>query len=101
VDDFEPADDREELRSTWETFCDRLRDGAEVVLDPARPTDAADRTEGIRHLLRRLQIAIGAEAEGGDHTHPELAWTHPSKTGQDNPMASTRRLSAPTGCSGP
>ncbi len=83
--DFEPADDREELRSAWEAFCDRLRDGAEVVLDPARPTDAADRAEGIRHLLRRLQIAIGTGVEGGDHTHPELAWTHPSKTGQDNP----------------
>ena len=43
-----------DLRSAWNAFCDRLKDGADLVLDPGRPGDDIDRAEGIRALLLRL-----------------------------------------------
>ncbi|MBI02734.1 MAG: hypothetical protein CL468_01695 [Acidimicrobiaceae bacterium] len=74
-----------DLRSAWNSFCDRLKDGADVVLDPGRPGDDIDRAEGIRALLRRLASDISRDLEGGDPEHPELSWFHPFKNGQDNP----------------
>jgi hypothetical protein len=74
-----------DLRSAWNSFCDRLKDGADVVLDPGRPGDDIDRAEGIRALLRRLASDVSRDLEGGDPEHPELSWFHPFKNGQDNP----------------
>lgn len=74
-----------DLRSAWYDFCDRLKDGAAIVLDPDRPMDDVDRAEGIRALLRRLASDTSRVLEGGDHEHPQLAWFHPFKNGQDNP----------------
>ena len=107
VDDLGPADDPTRLREAWEAFCDRLRDGADTILDPVQPAGGYDHAEGFRHLLRRLQSAIGPGVEGGDALYPELAWVHPSKTGQDNPdglyqsasvdLANTYRLAGNVG----
>ena len=83
--DLGPDADPEALRSAWSTFCDRLRDGADTILDPNRPASGDDHAEGFRHLLRSLQNAIGSGVEGGDARYPELAWVHPFKNGQDNP----------------
>ena len=83
--DLRPDTDPEALRSAWNTFCDRLRGGADTILDPARPASGDDHAEGFRHLLRSLQSAIGSGVEGGDARYPELAWVHPFKNGQDNP----------------
>ena len=83
--DLRPDTDPEALRSAWSTFCDRLRDGADTILDPIRPASGDDHAEGFRHLLRSLQNAIGSGVEGGDARYPELAWVHPFKNGQDNP----------------
>ncbi len=83
--DLGPDADPEALRSAWSTFCDRLRDGADTILDPIRPASGDDHAEGFRHLLRSLQNAIGSGVEGGDARYPELAWVHPFKNGQDNP----------------
>ena len=74
-----------DLRSAWNSFCDRLKDGADLVLDPSRPGDDIDRAEGIRALLRRLASEVSRDLEGGDPEHPELSWFHPFKNGQDNP----------------
>ena len=74
-----------DLRTEWHAFCDRLKDGAEVVLDPARPGDDIDRAEGIRALLRRTANEVSRVLEGGGTERPELAWIHPFKNGQDNP----------------
>ncbi len=74
-----------DLRSAWNAFCDRLKDGADLVLDPGRPGDDIDRAEGIRALLRRLASEVSRGLEGGDPEHPELSWIHPFKNGQDNP----------------
>ena len=74
-----------DLRDTWLAFCDRLAGAADVVLDPERPGDAVDRAEGFRHVLRVLHQTIGNSIEAGDAQHPELAWVHPFKAGQDNP----------------
>jgi hypothetical protein len=74
-----------DLRLAWNSFCDRLKDGADVVLDPGRPGDDIDRAEGIRALLRRLASDVSRDLEGGDPEHPELSWFHPFKNGQDNP----------------
>ena len=76
-----------DLRSEWHAFCDRLKDGAEVVLDPARPGDDVDRAEGLRALLRRTANEVSRVLEGGGTERPELAWIHPFKNGQDNPDA--------------
>jgi hypothetical protein len=83
--DLRPDTDQEALRSAWNTFCDRLRDGADTILDPVRPASGDDHAEGFRHLLRSLQSAIGSGVEGGNARYPELAWVHPFKNGQDNP----------------
>jgi len=74
-----------DLRSAWNSFCDRLKDGADLVLDPGRPGDDIDQAEGIRALLRRLASDVSRDLEGGDPEHPELSWFHPFKNGQDNP----------------
>ena len=74
-----------DLRSAWNAFCDRLKDGADLVLDPGRPGDDIDRAEGIRALLRRLASDVSRDLEVGDPEHPELSWFHPFKNGQDNP----------------
>ena len=74
-----------DLRSAWNAFCDRLKDGADLVLDPGRPGDDIDQAEGIRALLRRLASDVSRDLEGGDPEHPELSWFHPFKNGQDNP----------------
>lgn len=105
--DLGPDADSESLRAAWNTFCDRLRDGADTILDGSRPAEGDDHAEGFRHLLRRLQSAIGSGVEGGDARYPELAWVHPSKNGQDNPdglyqvaavdLANTYRLAGNVG----
>ena len=76
-----------DLRAAWHAFCDRLKDGADVVLDPDLPFDDVDRAEGLRALLRRLMSETNRALEGGGTTRPELAWIHPFKNGQDNPDA--------------
>ncbi len=76
-----------DLRVEWHAFCDRLKDGAEVALDPDRPGDEVDRAEGIRALLRRIANEVSRTVEGGGVERPELAWIHPFKNGQDNPDA--------------
>ena len=81
------ADKQVDLRAEWQAFCNRLAGAVEVVLDPAQPGEDADRVEGFRHVLRSLYRAIGSGVEGGDVDFPELAWVHPSKSGQDNPDA--------------
>jgi len=74
-----------DLRTAWTAFCDRLEDCADVVLDPDLPIDEVDRAEGLRALLRRLSSEVSRDLEGGGTSHPELAWVHPFKNGQDNP----------------
>ncbi|SVE24027.1 uncharacterized protein METZ01_LOCUS476881, partial [marine metagenome] len=81
------ADKQIDLRAEWQAFCNRLAGAGEVVLDPTQPGEDADRVEGFRHVLRSLYRAIGSGVEGGDVDFPELAWVHPSKSGQDNPDA--------------
>jgi len=83
----ETAANEIDLRSQWHAFCDRLKDGAEVALDPSRPGDETDRAEGIRALLRRIANEVSRTLEGGGIHRPELAWIHPFKNGQDNPDA--------------
>ena len=48
-----------DLRNAWYDFCDRLKDGAEIVFDGDRPIDDVDRAEGIRAILRRLASDTG------------------------------------------
>ncbi|MDG2428456.1 MAG: DUF1214 domain-containing protein [Acidimicrobiales bacterium] len=96
-----------ELRSAWHAFCEDLKDGAEIALDPDRKIDDVDRVEGIQALLRRLAGDTSRGLEGGDVFHPQLAWCHPFKNGQDNPdglyqiaeidLAATYRLSGSIG----
>ena len=74
-----------DLRLAWNSFCDRRKDGADLVLDPGRPGDDIDQAEGIRALLRRLASDVSRDLEGGDPEHPELSWFPPFKNGQDNP----------------
>jgi hypothetical protein len=45
------------LRPARSAFCDRLGDGADLVLDSGQPGDDTDRAEGIRSLLRRRRRA--------------------------------------------
>ncbi len=99
--------DLQRLRDLWDGFLDGLKAGADHVLDPDRPGDDVDRVEGLRHLLRSVARGVSTNLEGGDLSHPELAWMHPFKSGQDNPdglyqgaaldLANTYRLSGNLG----
>ena len=48
----EPSAD---LRDTWATFCDLLRESGDVVLRVGTPDDALDHAEGYRMLTRLLR----------------------------------------------
>ena len=99
--------DLQRLRDLWDGFLDGLKAGADHVLDPDRPGDDVDRVEGLRHLLRSVARGVSTNLEGGGLAHPELAWMHPFKSGQDNPdglyqgaaldLANTYRLSGNLG----
>ena len=74
-----------QLREAWQSFCKKLSDAGDSVLDPSTLGDDIDKVEGLRHLLRSLYRSVGLSVESSDVNFPELAWLHPFKFGQDNP----------------
>ena len=61
MDDFEPADNRKELHSAWETFCDCLRDSADGVFRAV----ISQRDPGIANWL---------DTTGATHGHITYRW---------------------------
>ena len=51
----EPSAD---LRDTWATFCDLLRESGDVVLREDTPDDTLDHAEGYRMLTRLLRAGL-------------------------------------------
>lgn len=76
-----------DLKASWDRLCDTLKESVDYVFDPALGVDSSEQAEGLRHHLRLFTAAVERLMENNDPDHPELGWTYPSKTGQDNPDA--------------
>ena len=63
----------EELKEAWRTFCEKLSDAGNSIIDSKTLGNDTDRVEGLRHLLRALYRSIGISVESSDVDFPELA----------------------------
>ncbi|MEH6582077.1 MAG: DUF1214 domain-containing protein [Halioglobus sp.] len=69
--------------SSWNAFCDQLRDAGQQVLENAPESDL-DRAEGFRYLARLTSHALGRFMERPDPTRPHIGYNAP-RIGGDNP----------------
>ena len=74
--------------SSWEAFCDSLKEaGKQVVMAADAPDNPLDRAEGWRYLTRLTRAALESFVEAADTTAPEFRRpVHETiKMGMDNP----------------
>jgi hypothetical protein len=73
--------------TSWEEFCDVLKQAGSVILDPSAPADPYDRAEGWRYLTRLTRGALETFVEASDAQAPEFRRTASEtiKMGMDNP----------------
>ncbi len=74
--------------SSWEAFCDGLKEaGQKVVMAESAPDNTLDRAEGWRYLARLTRAALDSYLEAADTTAPEFHRpVHETiKMGMDNP----------------
>jgi len=69
--------------SSWNAFCDQLRDAGEQILANA-PDSELDRVEGFRYLARLTSHALGRFSERPNPARPEISYNAP-RIGGDNP----------------
>ena len=69
--------------SSWNAFCDQLRDAGRQILQNA-PDDNLDRVEGFRYLARLTSHALGQFTERPNPLRPEFDYRAP-RIGGDNP----------------
>jgi len=69
--------------SSWNAFCDQLRDAGQQILNNA-PADNLDRVEGFRYLARLTSHSLGRFMERPDPTRPHIGYNSP-RIGGDNP----------------
>ncbi len=61
-----------ELKASWETFCDRLKEAGELVFRDTAPPHDIDRAKGFRLLARNVSLALQFCLENNDPDFPEL-----------------------------
>ncbi len=74
--------------SSWDAFCDGLKEaGHKVIMEQNAPDNALDRAEGWRYLTRLTRSALESFVETTDNTAPEFrrAVHETIKMGMDNP----------------
>lgn len=74
--------------SSWDAFCDGLKEaGHKVIMAQNTPDNALDRAEGWRYLTRLTRSALESFVETTDNTAPEFrrAVHETIKMGMDNP----------------
>ncbi|MEM9175253.1 MAG: DUF1214 domain-containing protein, partial [Myxococcota bacterium] len=58
--------------TTWDAFCDRLKEAGQQVLRPEVPADPFTRAEGYRYLTRVLRSAFDIFTEHADPAFPVI-----------------------------
>jgi len=73
--------------TTWDAFCDALKEAGAAVVRPGSPSDDFDRAEGYRYLSRLTRLALEKYVEFSDPLAPEFyRLSHETaKIGIDNP----------------
>ncbi|MCP3985053.1 MAG: DUF1214 domain-containing protein [bacterium] len=73
--------------TSWDQFCDALKEAGSVILSEGAPSDPLTRAEGWRYLTRLTRAALESFVEASDPQAPELRRTaHETiKMGMDNP----------------
>ena len=62
----------EDLKASWETFCDQLKASGDLVFRDATPADNLTRVKGMRLLARNIALALQFKLENNDPDFPEL-----------------------------
>ena len=73
--------------TTWNDFCDRLREAGNVMMREGSPKNPFDRAEGFRYLSRITRAALQTFVEHADPLAPVLQRVvhETAKMGSDNP----------------
>ena len=75
------------LSSSWDEFCDALKEAGSLIKNKKLEESSLDMSEGYRYLTRLLRVGLEMSIERNDPSFPELyALCHEtSKFGGDNP----------------
>lgn len=81
------ADQRVVDGTTWEQFCDALKEAGKIIQSEKAPKDAFNQAEGYRYLTRLLRGGLESFLEFRDPLFPQLrCGAHETiKLGADNP----------------
>ncbi len=73
--------------SSWDEFCDALKEAGKIIRSDKAPQDAFNQAEGYRYLTRLLRGGLESFLEFGDPAYPVLrSGAHETiKLGADNP----------------
>jgi len=77
------------LQSSWNDFCDQLKEAGELIFRDTTPAHDIDRAKGLRLLARNVSLALQFNLDNNDPDFPELLhYFDPiRKQGGDNPDA--------------
>ena len=77
------------LQSSWNEFCDQLKNAGELIFRDTTPAHDIDRAKGLRLLARNVSLALQFHLDNNDPDFPELLhYFDPiRKQGGDNPDA--------------
>jgi len=81
------AEERVMDGSTWDEFCDALKEAGKIIQSDKAPKDAFNQAEGYRYLTRLLRGGLESFLEHRDPAFPQLrCGAHETiKLGADNP----------------
>ena len=65
-----PSD--EQLKASWDAFCDELKSAGDLVFRDTTPSRDIDRAKGLRLLARNISLALQFNLENNDPDFPEL-----------------------------
>ncbi len=66
------ANDDEQLKQIWDSFCDELKGAGDLIFRETTPSNRVTRLTGLRLLARNISLALQFELENKDPLHPEL-----------------------------
>ncbi len=83
---FGDGPDDAQLRRTWHSFCDQLKEAGELAFSDGVPPNSLDRAAGLRLVARNIPLALAFHFENCDPLRPEIMrYFDPSrKQGGDN-----------------
>ena len=60
------------LRSSWNDFCDQLKEAGELIFRDTTPVQDIDRAKGLRLLARNVALGLQFNLDNNDPDFPEL-----------------------------